>query len=200
LAVADKKKEVPLAGATAPSYTEAVVNAMVNAALNGVESLVEEESSDEGSSSKGSDSSKEKSEQDGKEEDSESDPDDGSNDDNDYKPDDILVGDKDEEEEELDKKPPVSKSPPVTKNIGVVRVLKKPLSRSSAVTMANSQQWGFDDDIILMLNDEDKVEKLACNSNTGEGMANHVAGGRDVFQSSMEGLHKSLHCIYYLFL
>jgi preprotein translocase subunit SecG len=59
LAVADKKKEVPLAGATAPSYTEAVVNAMVNAALNGVESLVEEESSDKGSSSKGSDSSKE---------------------------------------------------------------------------------------------------------------------------------------------
>jgi hypothetical protein len=84
-----------------------------------------------------------------------------------------LVGDIDEdEEEELDKKPPASKSPPVMKAIvaKVVEVLKKPLSRSSAVAMACAQQKGFDDDIILMLSDKDKVEKLTCNNNTGLGM------------------------------
>jgi hypothetical protein len=50
----------------------------------------------------------------------------------------------------------------------VVTVLKKALDGSSAVAMAHCQQKGFDGNSILMLSDEDNVEKLSLISNTGK--------------------------------
>jgi hypothetical protein len=109
----------------------------------------------------------------------------------------------DEEEEELDKTPPARKSPPVKKApVGkVVAVLKKPLPRTSAVDWAHSNLRGVedeDDDPILLLSNDDKAEKKVSNSSSGEGIALTMLQEEEIFQPSMKGLCKCLHCVYYL--
>jgi hypothetical protein len=150
VAVAGSKKDTTDAtkstvGGIATISDSISVNAVVNAVAQAdrEESSEEEETSDEDSSSKGSDSPEQESEQDDNKEegeDCESDPDD----DEDYKAEDVFVCAEDEEEEELDKKPPGKRKLPVEKGMAakVVPVSKMAMARSSAVAMGCSQQKG----------------------------------------------------------
>jgi hypothetical protein len=130
----------------------------------------------------------------------------GSDNDEEYKEDSILVRGEDEEDKELDQKPPARKGPPVEKPVVgklVAEPKKQEMARSSAVAMGQRQQNGLDgehDDHILLSSDNDEAEKKVVGRSSNEATVMTMLKAEGFFNLSWKDYVSVYAHVYRLFL